>query len=87
MKTYSIRRPNFAIEAFLCYTHYFYIVDSDVYINDTHITLFIFNATVVTRTRHSVKLYVHFLSCFFYMSVIFISKCVLLNNMLIYVSA
>jgi len=87
MKTYSFRRTNFAIEAFLCYTHYFYIVDSDVYVNNTHITLFIFIATVVTRTSHNGKLYVHFLSCFFYMSVIFISKFVLLNNTLIYVSA
>jgi hypothetical protein len=84
---YSFRRHNFAMEAFLFKPQYFYIVDSGVYVNNTHITLFIFIATVVTRRSHSVKLYVHFLSCFFYMSAIFISEYAVLNNALIYVSA
>jgi len=84
---YALRRYNFAIETFLCNTQYFYIVDSDVYVNNTHINLLIFIATVFTRTSDNVKFYVHFLFCIFYMSVIFTSKYVLLNSMLIYVSA
>jgi hypothetical protein len=56
------------------------------YLLDTH-NSFHFDRNSGTRTSHDVKLYVHFLSCFFCMSVIFISKYVLLNNILIYVSA
>jgi hypothetical protein len=41
--------------ALLCNSEYYYIVDSGMYLNNTHrICCCVYTATVVTRTRHNV---------------------------------
>ena len=51
----------------MCNINCFYVVDSNVKLNDTHRTNFCVSlATVVMRTRHIVRLCVHCLSCHIY---------------------
>jgi hypothetical protein len=49
------QRHKLAIKALLCNTEYYYIVDSGMYLNNTHrICCCFYTATVVTRTPHAV---------------------------------
>jgi len=61
---YCCREHNFAIKAFLCGAQYFHIVDSDMWLNNTHITHCYFpnGKNKIAESRHSVTFYVHYLS-------------------------
>jgi len=60
---YCCWQNRFAIKTFLCNILYLYIVDSDIYLNNTHRTHCCLNtATVVTRINNNVTLCVHRLS-------------------------
>jgi len=62
---YCCLRHKFSTKAFLCKTKYFYIVDSDVELNKTHIMHYCVSPeTTVTRTRPVVTLRVHCLFCY-----------------------
>lgn len=54
---YSCRRHKLATKARLCNTQYFYAVELDKKLNDTHRTqCYGPTVTIVTRTRHNVTL-------------------------------
>lgn len=58
-------RHMFALRVLLCNTQYIYVIDSDMQIKSTHrMRCCISATTLVTRTRHSVTLYVHSQSCY-----------------------
>jgi hypothetical protein len=57
---YCCKSHKCAAKALLCNAQYFYIVDSDVWLNNTHIKhCCVSTATVVTRTHHNVTLHEH----------------------------
>ena len=52
----------FVTKAFLCKTKYIYTVGSTVYLNNIHRTHgCVSHARLLTRTRHDVTLFVHYL--------------------------
>ena len=52
------RRHKFSIKALLCNNEYFYVVDSDTWLNNAHKRhCCVSTATMVKRMRHIVKLY------------------------------
>jgi len=60
-------RHKFIIKALLCKTKLLYIVDSDVYLTNTHRIYCVSTAKMLKRTRHSVRLHIlpeHSLLCF-----------------------